>query len=204
MFYFMDTNRELNKTITSLKYRFITIRVISLLLALFFTHELFSQSTICETSEPFCTSDVISFPAGGTSAEAEDGPCYDCISSFLEDPAWFHMLISTPGTLEITMYNDNNVDIDFVCWGPFDDPHAPCDNELTCDKLIDCGSTTATTEICNIPNAVSGKYYILLITNYLNVPCNITFLKQVAQPKQIAISFHQQPVIMVHYVWEKL
>jgi len=118
-----------------------------------------TQSTVCNTSEPFCTSEEISFPAGGSTENAEPGPCYDCISSYLEDPAWFHMRIATPGNLVITITNDNSVDIDFICWGPFTSPHDPCSGQLTCDKKVDCGSTTLTTEICDIPNGQVGEYH---------------------------------------------
>jgi gliding motility-associated-like protein len=66
------------------------------------------------------------------------------------------------------------VDIDFICWGPFNDPTTMCDS-LTAPYIVDCSYSPAPTEICNITGAVTGQYYVLLITNYSNSPCNIDF-----------------------------
>lgn len=85
------------------------------------------------------------------------------------------MLIDDPGSITIYMYSTPLVDIDFICWGPFDDPYSPCVSGLTSNKVVDCSYSPNPTEYCDIPNAVAGKYYILLITNYSQQPCNITF-----------------------------
>ena len=66
------------------------------------------------------------------------------------------------------------VDIDFICWGPFTDPNTMCDS-LTAAYVEDCSYSTAAIENCDITNAVTGQFYILLITNYSNQVCNIDF-----------------------------
>ncbi len=74
------------------------------------------------------------------------------------------------------MYSTPQVDIDFCCWGPFDDPTSPCPYGLTEDKVVSCSYSTSWTEHCMIPaTAQTGEYYILVITNYSNQTCNINF-----------------------------
>jgi PKD repeat protein len=126
----------------------------------------------CEGALPFCTGTPYSFPAGTGSASAQVGPYYSCLSS-TPNPAWYYMKIATPGMIQITMHSEPSHDIDFCLWGPFDTQNA-C-GQLTSGKVIDCSYSTAATEIVDIPNAVLGKYYILVITNYSNLPCNIIF-----------------------------
>ncbi len=135
----------------------------------------FLRSNYCADSDPFCTSETYTFPAG-TGGTAETGPYYGCLIQ-QPNPAWYHMKIGVAGSLTITMFSTPSHDIDFICWGPFDDPVLPCTSGLTEDKVIDCSYSLASTEDCVIPNAILNKYYILLITNFSNQPCNITFQK---------------------------
>jgi PKD repeat protein len=85
------------------------------------------------------------------------------------------MKIALPGTIQITMHSEPAYDIDFCCWGPFDNQNA-C-GQLTSNKVVDCSYSTAATEVVDIPNAQTAKYYILVITNFSNQPCNIIFSK---------------------------
>ena len=133
---------------------------------------MYSQSSDCLNAQPFCTSTPIGFPAS-TNTTAPIGPDYGCLGS-QPNPAFYFLQIDQPGTLSITMQSTPLVDIDFICWGPFTDPSTMCDN-LTATYIEDCSYSPASTEICDIANAVSGEYYILLITNFSNVACNIDF-----------------------------
>ena len=75
------------------------------------------------------------------------------------------MKIGVAGNFQIKMTNSANVDIDYCCWGPFNDPVTPCPNQLT--NIIDCGSSSAATEYCNIPSTSQvGQYYIMVITKW--------------------------------------
>lgn len=133
------------------------------------------RSNYCADSDPFCTSEIYTFPAG-VGGVAETGPYYGCLTR-QPNPAWYHMKIGVAGSLTISMFSTPSHDIDFICWGPFDDPVSPCTSGLTSDKVIDCSYSIASGEDCVIPNAILNKYYILLITNFSNQPCNITFQK---------------------------
>ncbi len=131
------------------------------------------QGLTCETSEPFCTGSIYRFPAG-VLGNAQYGADYGCLLT-QPAPAWYHMLIDDPGNINIYMYSTPLEDIDFICWGPFDDPLSPCVTGLTDDKIVSCSYSPLAYETCYIPNGQTGEYYILLITNFSRNPCDITF-----------------------------
>lgn len=128
----------------------------------------------CHKSFPFCTGTNYNFPAGVNSGSGQAGPAYGCLST-RPNPAWYHMKIGTSGNIIITMQSTPLRDIDFICWGPFSHPIEPCVAQLTASKIVSCSYSTSATEICTIPNGITGEYYILLITNFSNQPCNISF-----------------------------
>ena len=132
----------------------------------------------CADAYPFCTDNgMYEFPAGVNAGSGESGPDYDCLYT-TPNPAWYYMRIGNPGNIDIYMYSTPAVDIDFCCWGPFDDPTTPCPNGLTEDKVVSCSYSANPTEHCLIPaTAQTGEYYILIITNYSNQACNINFSK---------------------------
>jgi hypothetical protein len=132
----------------------------------------------CADAYPFCTDNgMYEFPAGVNAGSGEAGPDYDCLYT-TPNPAWYYMKMSDPGDMDIYMYSTPSVDIDFCCWGPFDDPISPCPNGLTEDKVVSCSYSAQATEHCMIPaSAQTGEYYILVITNYSNQACNINFSK---------------------------
>jgi len=129
-------------------------------------------NSLCENSLPFCTGTNYTFPAGVNAGTAQPGPCYSCLTT-RPNPAWYFMKIGNPGNITIYMYSTPLVDIDFCLWGPFTSQNA-C-NELTCNKVVDCSYSPNPQEWADIPNGLTGQYYILLITNYSNQPCNINF-----------------------------
>ncbi|MBM3429650.1 MAG: hypothetical protein FJX99_01555, partial [Bacteroidetes bacterium] len=137
-------------------------------------------------TEPFCTSNTYTFPAGVNQTDASityPGNNYNCLASS-PNPAWYYMEIDQPGTLDINMTNSSGVDIDFILWGPYTsyaNAMTYCNNFLTAtsgsniNTVIDCSFSTAATETANIANAQTGEVYVLLITNFSNTATNITF-----------------------------
>ena len=139
----------------------------------FFAPQLLSaQSSDCSTATPFCTETSVNFPAS-TNATAPIGPDYGCLFT-QPNPAFFQLEMSQPGDITITMQSTFLSDIDFICWGPFNDPATMCDS-LTVAYIEDCSYSGASIEDCDITNAVAGQFYVLLITNYSNFPCDIDF-----------------------------
>ena len=136
------------------------------------------QNNHCNTADPFCTDNgQYQFPAGVNAGSGESGPNYNCLST-TPNPAWYYMRMATAGAMTIHMYSTPSHDIDFCCWGPFEDPVTPCPTGLTAAKVVSCSYSTSATENCQIPSSAQpGQYYILVITNFSNQSCNITFSK---------------------------
>ena len=136
------------------------------------------KNNLCATADPFCTDNgMYQFPAGVGAGSGESGPNYNCLTT-TPNPAWYYMKMANPGGMSIYMYSTPSKDIDFCCWGPFSDPTSPCPDGLTGGKVVSCSYSTSYAETCVIPaSAQSGEYYILVITNYSNEPCNISFSK---------------------------
>ena len=136
------------------------------------------QNNNCAAAEQYCSSyGTYAFPAGVNAGNGELGPNYDCLTS-TPNPAWYYLKIVNPGSLDILISSTPSHDLDFCCWGPFDDPVSPCPNGLTTEKVVSCSYSTQATEHCLIPStAQTDEYYILVVTNYSNQSCNIIFSK---------------------------
>ena len=156
-----------------------------------------SDNDNCLSASPFCTSDVIDFEAAHNGQQATESAAYGCAYS-RPNPSWYYMRIDSPGQFIIHLEGvdpttGNPRDIDFVMWGPFDDPTTAC-SHLTSDKIIDCSYSTSGTEDAYLGYPVAqhqhlnladgtinyhvpqtGEYYIFLITNYSNQACAINF-----------------------------
>ena len=149
-------------------------RYILLFITIFSCNFMYSQSTACDsTITPFCTGVPIGFPATTGVTSAPVGNDYGCLGT-TPNPAFYFLQIDQPGNLTITLQSTPLLDIDFICWGPFTDQNTMCDS-LTGAYIADCSYSTAAIEDCDLTNAISGQYYVLLITNYSNSPVNIDF-----------------------------
>ena len=153
--------------------------------------KIFSQNaTSCNIADPFCTGIIYGFPMN-TNTSAESGPNYACLVT-QPNPVWYYLKILDPGDITIYMNSPSGNDIDFTCWGPFNDPVSPCTAQLTANcsscpnntanpnfypsgNTVDCSYDPAPYENVHISNAQTGEYYLLCITNYENAPGTITF-----------------------------
>jgi len=145
-----------------------------------------SQGSICTESTPFCSISGIEFPNCNSNdpncnSFAENGPDYGCLVS-TPFPAWYFLQIENPGSIELTIrqttgpdLTGSGLDVDFICWGPFPDTISPCTSELTAANTVDCSFLPDPIERFTIPNAQSGDFYILLITNFSRRPGFINF-----------------------------
>jgi gliding motility-associated-like protein len=132
----------------------------------------FSQGNSCANADPFCTQAGANFPAS-VNTTAQSGPNYGCLAT-QPNPAWYYLQIGTSGNITIGLTNNagggSAVDIDFALWGPFTSATGGC---LPTANPIDCSYDPQASETVQINNAVVGQFYLLLITNYANVPTNI-------------------------------
>jgi len=167
-------------------------------------------SAVCDGATPICTGTTYNFPASIDAGYAQIGPNYGCLAS-QPNPAWYYMKVGTAGDIIISINSSASTDLDFACWGPFTNPVSPCNASLTATgenwgsdyphgnypypygNLVDCSFNTSASEICGIPNATVGQYYLLLIVNYANVATNAVF-SQTGGTGTLDCSFIAHPI----------
>jgi len=137
------------------------------------------KSQECAEMQPICTSDEFSFTAetGFSLLPSETTNDYGCLED-QPDPTWYYMEIDSPGQILMDLAAPG--DIDFILWGPYDSLSqavASCGGGLVGSDEIACSYSGSSTEIINIPNAISGKFYVLLVTNYAEVVQTVTLKK---------------------------
>ncbi|MEM7106225.1 MAG: gliding motility-associated C-terminal domain-containing protein [Bacteroidota bacterium] len=172
-----------------------------ILLFFFYTANLFGQGAICMEMEGFCTDSGAAFPAS-VNTVAEPGNTYGCLST-QPNPAWYYFEIAVGGDLIVELTNSANVDVDFIVYGPFADLAAAqancgslvagtdpfgcnlfsgtCPNGVPCDVInscptgqaVDCSYDPQAVEVVDILNTQVGEVYVLLITNFSNLPTDI-------------------------------
>lgn len=169
-------------------------KIFLLAIILGFTLKIYAQGSLCNSATPFCAgSSLFTFPAGVSAGTGQAGPNYGCLGS-TPNPAWYYMQVAQSGDINFEIHTVPQHDVDFICWGPFASYTDPCVAQLTGStpplpshhasgagggfpslNTIDCSYNASWQEWCYIPNGIAGEYYILLITNYSNQPCNISF-----------------------------
>lgn len=150
--------------------------LVGLFLLVYVCNFAIAQGSNCSTADPFCTDFVYTFP-NSTNTVAESGPDYNCLTT-QPNPSWYFLQIANSGDIEIYIEQTNlsgiPIDVDYMVWGPFSSPSQGCNN-LTLSNSVSCSYDTSAQEIAYIPNAVSGEYYMFLLTNYNGDNGTITF-----------------------------
>ncbi len=153
-------------------------QLLSLLLLLTLINTTFSQGTICDASDPFCSDSAFSFPNNFSGVTAETGPDYGCLTT-VPNPAWYFLYINNNGTLNFSIsqvdLSGNPIDVDFIAYGPFTDVNTACSSQLTATNTVACSYLPNATENFTIASANIGEYYIVLITNFSGQEGEITF-----------------------------
>lgn len=134
-----------------------------------------ASTTNCINAQPLCGSNQFFHPNTSGLNLAETGPNYGCLRA-RRNPSWFYFQIAEDGDLQFQIEQSTsqegtpNLDVDFIVYGPFNDPRSPCILDLTASNTIDCSYASDFVEFADIQNAVSGDYYLLLITNFSGDP----------------------------------
>jgi gliding motility-associated-like protein len=129
----------------------------------------------CSTADPFCTGTAYTYC---NTTGVTGGGQYNCLYS-TPNPMWMYLNIQNSGNIDINIaqYTTGGapIDVDFALWGPFANIGAACagiapsttiPGSYPSGTLIDCSFSGSATETANIPGAVAGQFYMLLITNY--------------------------------------
>ena len=138
-----------------------------------------------------CNGSLYPAATSGT-ATAPSGTSLNCgFSAITEYGSFYFFESNTNGQLSINItptdvigipYPNINTspDLDYICWGPFNDLTTMCDL-LTNPNQEDCSNAPATTqEVLQITNAVAGEFYVILVANWAASgstpnPCFIQF-----------------------------
>jgi len=130
----------------------------------------------CIMANSLCNALGIPFSNSVNTQITEPGASYGCLGSH-PNPTWFYLPVSNPGAINLMVqqnssiaFNANAFDVDYIVYGPYTSPTAPCYNQLTPDKIVSCSYSSAATEYPVIPNALPGQYYLLMTTNFSNQP----------------------------------
>ena len=134
----------------------------------------FGQSSTCENAAAMCSGNQ--GPFNNTTGVASFGSL-GCLGS-TPNPAWFYMQVGTSGNMnfqlsQIRTSNGLGIDVDFILWGPFNSLSGICNNLALyspgytgANNVVACSYSSDPIENFTIPNAVSGQYYMLLVTNF--------------------------------------
>lgn len=134
----------------------------------------FGQSSTCANAAAMCSGNQ--GPFNNTTGVPSFGSL-GCLGS-TPNPAWFYMQVGTSGNIDfqlsqIRTSNGAGIDVDFILWGPFNSLSGICNNLALyspgytgANNVVDCSYLPDPVENVNIPNAVAGQFYMLLVTNF--------------------------------------
>ncbi len=105
---------------------------------------------------------------------SEPGAEYGCLNTH-PNPTWFYLPVSSPGTIALKVEQNRNIDftsdfldVDYIVYGPFTSPVAPCNGSLTANNIVSCSYSANPIEYPTINNAQTGQYYLIMTTNFSN------------------------------------
>ncbi len=129
----------------------------------------------CSPAIPeICNGALYPAQVGGTATAP--GANFLCQTYDIDPNASFYYLESaTNGPLNIDLTPtdilgnpDNAIDLDFICWGPFNDLNTMC-SQLTQTNALDCSylsNTVTVTENIQIANSIAGQFYVVMVANW--------------------------------------
>jgi uncharacterized repeat protein (TIGR01451 family) len=133
-------------------------------------------ANVCSGANSLCNALGVPFANTVGIEAAENGNNYGCLGD-IPNPTWFYLPVSSAGTINLMIEQGSDVniseadlDVDFICYGPYADPVTPCSGMLTANKIVDCSYSSDSIEYPVIPNAVPGQFYIIMTTNFSDQP----------------------------------
>jgi hypothetical protein len=133
-------------------------------------------NAVCSGADPFCANaGTLEFPNIDNADCVPDAPAAipanTCLGS-APNPAWYYLEIDNSGDLVLEIKQTTGpggtgagLDVDYAIWGPYPSTSSACSN-FTLGNVVSCSYSTAAIEIANIPGAVTGQIYMVLITNF--------------------------------------
>ncbi|HEX8563662.1 MAG TPA: T9SS type A sorting domain-containing protein [Flavobacterium sp.] len=135
-----------------------------------------NASNECVGANSLCNALGVPFTNTIGLEEAESGNDYGCLST-TPNPTWFYLPISGEGTVNLVIEQSTDIDmaqldldVDYIIYGPYDNPVMPCSDLIIDEFIVDCSYSADFVEYPVIPNAQSGEFYLIMVTNYSNDP----------------------------------
>jgi hypothetical protein len=133
-----------------------------------------SESYTCSDARSLCGSLGAPFTNTHGGFIAQQGQ-YNCLVT-TPNPTWFYIPVSTSGQIHYNIsqnseidFSGTGLDVDFICYGPFDNLETACQN-FSNNNVVGCSYSAMFSEQLTIPNAIAGKYYLLMVTNFSDDP----------------------------------
>ncbi|MBQ3751093.1 MAG: hypothetical protein II865_07320 [Bacteroidales bacterium] len=175
-------------------------------------------------AQPLCLNENVSYITNSsTNVSASDyfgQSSVGCLGS-TPSPSWLYIQIDQPGNLTFRIEQRSptgfGLDVDFACWGPFSAASQDEFLERLCNhyyslnvehhnnntsdtgypygNLVDCSYDQRYSEYCHIPNALSGEWYLLLVTNYSQQPGTITFIRDSSSTTTTNCALTAEPIV---------
>ncbi len=144
-----------------------------------------NMAATCASANSLCSAIGQPFANTVNIPSADPGNYYGCLQS-TPNPTWFYIPISTPGnvTLQIEQntaidFTGQALDVDFVCFGPYENPLLACTSGLLMSNyIVSCSYSPSAIEMASIPNGQPGQYYLIMVTNYSNLPGYVRIINQ--------------------------
>lgn len=135
----------------------------------------------CENAYSLCNNLGVPFlnTTNGPAASTVVDTAYGCLFT-RPNQTWFYLPVNQSGDLQFLLQQNGVsgntlITLDFVCWGPFSSTVAVCNAQnISADNIVDCGYGPGMPKTLDIPNATAGAYYVLMVTNFSNLPAYIT------------------------------
>lgn len=156
--------REINPTSCDIIYKFNAV-----------AYAVCNNAYVCNAANSLCSALGVPFANTHQNIQAETGNSYGCLNT-RPNPTWFYLPVSSAGTINLMIQQNTainfmsglDLDVDYICYGPFTSPTTPCNGQLTADKIVSCSYSIAATEYPTILNALPGQYYLIMTTNFSN------------------------------------
>jgi hypothetical protein len=133
-----------------------------------------NNAYVCAEANSLCNALGQPFINTFQGVTAEPGNNYSCLNT-QPNPTWFFLPVSTPGSLQFLIqqssdinFANSNLDVDFICYGPFTSLNNACNTPM--NNVVDCSYSASATETLDIPNAIAGSYYLIMVTNFSAQP----------------------------------
>lgn len=169
---------KVNKTIP-MKHSILKLFVLPLVFVLVtMAGQLKAQSTYSSAIYLCNSAGVYNLNTSNSALEA--GPDYGCLPNtpgLRRNAHWFRFQVGTSGNLSLMPTPTVNVNLNYVVWGPFNDPD-PGVAALTSANIAACDASPALVSALQMTGLLANQYYIICLTSEEGLAGTFNFVPQ--------------------------